>query len=83
MLNYVNLVSFFPNFQPFSFAIIISAINSTDEKKMMLKDIYNWIQTNVPEFGEGTVLISLTFTRLNEPNQVSKIVKLLVMRKHN
>ena len=50
---------------------------------MMLKDIYNWIQTNVPEFGEGTVLISLTFTRLNEPNQVSKIVKLLVMRKHN
>ena len=20
---------------------------------MMLKDIYNWIQTNVPEFGEG------------------------------
>jgi len=28
------------------------AINSTDDKKMMLKDIYNWIQTNVPEFSE-------------------------------
>ena len=53
-----------------SFTIIISAINSTEEKKMMLKDIYNWIQTNVPEFGEGNVLTSLTLTRLNEPHNL-------------
>jgi len=33
---------------------------------MMLKDIYNWIQTNVPEFGEGTVLTSLTLMSRSE-----------------
>ena len=60
MLNCVNLVSLFSDrFSTFS-PKIISAINSTEDKKMMLKDIYNWIQTNVPEFGEGTVLTLFT-----------------------
>ena len=55
MLNCVNLVSLKIHDFFLEFFTIISAINSTEDKKMMLKDIYNWIQTNVPEFGEGTV----------------------------
>ena len=61
MLNCVNLVGLFSTVSTFS-PKIISAINSTEDKKMMLKDIYNWIQTNVPEFGEGIVLTSLTLS---------------------
>jgi len=62
MLNCVNLVSLFSDRFRLFHPNIISAINSTEDKKMMLKDIYNWIQTNVPEFGEGIVLTSLTLS---------------------
>ncbi|PWA00252.1 hypothetical protein BB558_003695 [Smittium angustum] len=40
---------------PFSYSIIIAlAILSTEEKKMSLKDIYNWIKKNYPKVFEGS-----------------------------
>lgn len=36
---------------PYSYAtLILLAINSTDDKKMTLQDIYKWIETNYPYY---------------------------------